>query len=95
MKEQYEVEESGDMGRSMDVTPTPEYNSDKVLKIELSQLKSAYQQALQSRESCEQRLLKEYELRKMAERYCHELQKCRTQSLESTQALKETLTAIK
>jgi hypothetical protein len=44
MKEQYEVEESGDMGRSMDVTPTPEYNSDKVLKIELSQLKSAYQQ---------------------------------------------------
>ena len=44
MREQIEMEKSGDMGRSQDITPTPERNMEKELKIQISQLKAAYQQ---------------------------------------------------
>ncbi|XP_003389398.2 PREDICTED: ankyrin repeat and SAM domain-containing protein 3-like isoform X2 [Amphimedon queenslandica] len=96
MKEQLKVNESAgsSMGRSHDITPTPQRSAEKDLQIQVMQLKSTNQQLIQNMDSCEQRLAKEHDLRKMAERYCQELQKCRIQSLESTKVLKETLVSV-
>lgn len=48
MKEQLEANQSygasNHMGRSQDITPTPQQSVEKELQIQLSQLKFAYQQ---------------------------------------------------
>lgn len=46
MKEQMEIQRSGDMSRSQDITPTPERNIENEYKNQISQLRAAYQQVL-------------------------------------------------